>query len=139
MLLDYVLGLPKQAPHRLDRLPVACQAHFIAFVMDGEVVNGGFNQFWFNNPDFAAVAADALEFLEMPDAADLARQASSIFETVRDRHAAARQNGSIEAFMATYEGSPFKAVDEAYWRRESEWRDARIRYIRQHVESFVHV
>ena len=74
----------------------------------------------------------------MSEAADLARQASDVFETVRDKHATARQDGNIEAFMKTYEGQPFRNVDAAYCARQSEWRDARIKYIRQHAESFVH-
>lgn len=138
-LLNYVTALQSQAPDRLDTLPAACQAHFIAFLRDGEVLNGGFNQFWFNSPDFAQDAAVALEFFEMPEASQLARKAAELYETVRPRHDAARSDGTIEAFLATYEGQPFQALDDAYSSRESEWREARIRYIRRHVESFVHV
>ena len=139
LLVDYVLGLRQRAPNRLDTLPVACQAYFIALTMDGQVLNGGFNQFWFNSPEFAADAAQALEFLELPEAAELARQASTIYETVRLKYDAARELGTVEAFVTTYEGAPFEALDDAYNSREAEWRQGRIRYLRQNTESFVHL
>lgn len=138
LLLEYVLGLQTRAPDRLDTLPLACQAHFIAFILDGEVLNGGFNQFWFNSPEFAADAAQALEFLELPEAAELARRASKIYEGLEHKHREARQAGTIEAFMATYEGTPFQEVDDAYSAREAEWREARIRFIRENIDQFVH-
>jgi hypothetical protein len=132
LLVNYVFVLEKHSPDRLDTLPEALQAHFIAFL------NGGFNQFWFNSPGLAENAALALECLEMPEAARLASQAAALYETVRDRHDAARTDGSMEAFMATCKDSPFSPLDAAYSSRESEWRQARISYIRRHLEEFTH-
>jgi hypothetical protein len=138
LLVNYVFALQEHSPDRLDTLPEALQAHFTAFLMDVDVLNGGFNQFWFNSPGLAENAALALECLEMPEAARLASQAAALYETVRDRHDAARTNGSIEAFMATCKDSPSSALDAAYSSRESEWRHARISYIRRHLEEFTH-
>ena len=91
----------------------------------------------FNSPYFAEHAAEALEFLNIPEAAELARQAASLRESIEGRHVEARKAGTIEAFMATYEGAPFQAVDDAYVSRAREWREARILFIRQNVDAFV--
>jgi len=138
LLFDHVLELQRRSPESLDTLPEAFQAHFIAFLMDSEVLNGGFNQFWFNSPGFAADAPWALQRLELHDAAVLAHEASTLYESVRERHERAREQGGMDAFMATYKDTPFQAVDTAYIARESDWRDGRIAYIRGHVGEFVH-
>jgi hypothetical protein len=44
VLLNYVLDVQQRFPDLLGELPVALQAHYVAFVVDAEVLNGGFNQ-----------------------------------------------------------------------------------------------
>jgi hypothetical protein len=68
--------------------------------LDGDVLNGGFNQYLFNSPDFAQDAPAALREFGLDDAAALADKALEYFRAgVQKRHAAARDAGTVEAFM----------------------------------------
>jgi len=122
VLLNYVLMLQDRDPQIAADLPSGLQAHYVAFVLDGEVLNGGFNQLLFNSPELAEVAPEALTYLEMPAAAAIAQRAWQLYEEVRPRLEAAAEADTIEAFMATYDESPFGVLDSAYANRESDWR-----------------
>src|SRR5262245_7916457 len=75
MLLNYVLAVRRDAPEVAESLPIGLQAHHIAFLVDGEVLNGGFNQLLFNAPEIAEAAPAAFEHLGMREAASLACRA----------------------------------------------------------------
>ena len=50
----------QRSPDTGEDLPSALLAHDIAFVLDCEVLNGGFNQLFFNHPEMADNAGEAL-------------------------------------------------------------------------------
>lgn len=138
LFTNYVFELQKSDPNRLDSLPIAIQAAFIVAGLDADVLNGGFNQYLFNSPDFAQDAPDALRVFELQDAAALAQQALEYFEAdVKERHAVAKALGTVEAFMATYEDNALSKFDEAYYAGADRWRAQRVAYIRQHPDEFV--
>src|SRR5690349_15416669 len=102
VLLNYVLDTQQRFPELVEQLPVALQAHYVAFMVDAEVLNGGFNQLMFNSPEIAKVAAEAFRYLEMPSAADIAERAWKLYENALPGLTAAQKSGTIEAFMETY-------------------------------------
>ncbi|MCA9322005.1 MAG: DUF4375 domain-containing protein [Planctomycetes bacterium] len=138
VLLNYVLSIQKCAPESSASLPTALQAHYVAFLVDAEVLNGGFNQLFFNAPEVAAAAPDAFQYFGLEKAASLARRACQLHESVRPRLEAARRDGTIEAFMDTYDESPFQVLDGLYAAAEGEFRDARLYFIRAHADEFLH-
>ena len=139
LLTNYVLDLQKNDPDKLDSLPVGIQDVFIIASLDADVVNGGFNQYLFNSPAFAIDAPSAFRNFGLHDAASLAEQALQRFDSrVRERHAAARAAGTMEAFMATYQDDPFTTLNKRYWASSEHWRVQRIAYIRQHADEFLH-
>lgn len=137
VLCNYVGALMGRA-EALASLPPGLQAHYIAFTVDAEVLNGGFNQLFFNAPELAKAAPLAFEHLGMHDAAGLATRACELYESIHPRHIAARQAGTMEAFMATYDEQPFEALDAEYASGEDRFRDERLRYVRAHPQEFVH-
>jgi hypothetical protein len=138
VLINHVLHIMEHRPDVLEHLPPALQAHYVAYMVDCEVLNGGFNQLFFNKPAMVEDAAEAFEFLGMDEAASLASRASELYRGVRSRHDAARREGTLEAFARTYDESPFEELDNLYAERQETWRLQRLAYIRAHPEEFVH-
>lgn len=62
-------------------LPPALQARYIAFIVDAQVLNGGFNQFFFNPSGALAPAAPAaFAQLGIPAAGDRVTRALALLE-----------------------------------------------------------
>src|SRR5258706_3499224 len=60
----------------LAAMPSALRAWYITFVVDGEILNGGFNQLFFNASAGAGEdTPQAFETVGLPEAADLMRRA----------------------------------------------------------------
>jgi Domain of unknown function (DUF4375) len=138
VLLNYVLDTRQRFPDQMRELPVALQAHFIAFTVDAEVLNGGFNQLMFNSPEIAEAAAEAFELLEMPTAAHIAERAWHLYESALPRLKAAQDAGTVEAFMETYQDRIFDEIDQEYSAAQDDFRAARLVFIRDHRERFFH-
>jgi len=138
LLLNYVLDVLQHRPDTAEGLPIALQAHYLAFILDCEVLNGGFNQLFFNHPEMAGDASQAFQYLGMDQVAALVTKTSELYQEVRSRHEAAKSAGTVEAFAKTYEGSPFDELDSLYWEQQDEWRLERIKYIRANPNLFLH-
>jgi hypothetical protein len=135
-LFQYVLRLQETDPSALRSLPLSLQAHFVAYVVDREVLSGGFNQLLFTAPEIASMAPDAFVHLGMDAAAVIAQDAWHLYDVVRTRHAAARAEGTFAAFSATYEPPVFEELDLMYADSAEEFRAARIAYLTAHPEEF---
>src|SRR5207249_7335365 len=83
-------------------------------------------------------SAEAFAFFGLPLVADIVEEAMQIHVHRAPRLDGARDQGTIEAFMKTYQDDPFRSVSERYLALSDEIRSARIRHIRAHPELFVH-
>jgi len=137
-LMSYVLVLQERDPGSVGALPLSLQAHFVAFVLDGQVLRGGFNQLMFNAPEIASMAPDAFIQLEMDEAAVIAQDAWHLYDLVRDKHEQAKAAGRLEPYPATWDEPLLKEVDEAYTAAANRFRTERVAYIRSHPEEFLH-
>lgn len=135
-LLEYVKRLQVTDPGSVHSLPLSLQAHFVAYVVDREVLSGGFNQLLYTAPGIASMAPDAFIHLGMNEAAVIAQDAWHLYDLVRGNHAEARREGTLAAFSATYEPPVFEELDLMYTDSAGEFRSARLAYIRAHPEEF---
>ena len=120
-------------------LPPALQAWYVAFVVDAEVLNGGFNQFFFNSSGvFAPMAPAAFAQIGIPEAGELVVRALQLLEAHAPALEAAEAAGTIEAFMETYIDQPFEELDDAYGAQEERWREARIHFLRRAAPTLKH-
>src|SRR4051812_43622159 len=88
----------------LDQLPPGMRAIYATWVVDAEVLHGGFNQFFFNRKRvFAGEALGGYEMLSAEDYADVMRAAIATFEVERPALSAYHESGSLEAFGESYE------------------------------------
>ncbi|MEX0790766.1 MAG: DUF4375 domain-containing protein [Actinomycetota bacterium] len=136
LLAGYVLGVLAEEPAAVGALPRTLQAWFVAFVVDREVMAGGFNQLLFKAPEIASMAPDAFVHLGMDAAAVIAQDAWHLYDVVRARHDEARADGSFAAFSATYEPPVFEELDLMYAESATEFTAARIAYVKAHPEEF---
>jgi len=136
---DRIRGPDDDEATLLLKLPEALRIWYLTFIVDGDVLNGGFNQLFFNLP--IAVLNDAptaFEKARMPKAAQLMRAALMLLEERAPVIEAAQDDGSVEAFMETYDGDPFQALDVAYGEEQDGFRTSRLGFLRESAHSIRH-
>lgn len=129
----------------LYSLPDARQANasqwtfVLLFELDGEVRNGGFNQYFYNtSADLAKVEA---AFEELGDEALTAvvREALTCFRNHR-QEIEARWGDSLKSFAASYRNNPLGEWDTAYYEvrgKNSRFYALLAAFVRQHAADFV--
>ena len=141
-LLDYVVNHMLGDGDGLEQLadwPLALQAWYVAFVLDNEVLNGGFNQFFFNPSRALAQAAPAaLAQIGAPALGELVSRALMLFDSRASTWKAARETGTLEAFAETYGDEPFRELDDFYFEREEQTRLARLQFLRSQAPTLQH-
>jgi hypothetical protein len=106
-------------------------------VVDDEVSNGGFNQFFFNSSgQFAEEAVEGFQLIGASARADIVARAIQQFfkdaPALRPYH----QQRTMEAFMESYSHTDLGTFDQA-WYEAPEFFSARTAYIRAHPLEFV--
>jgi hypothetical protein len=106
-------------------------------LVDDEVSNGGFNQYFFNSSgQFAVEAIEGFELIGAADRAALVRKAVNQLFRDAPRLREFYQPRTMEAFMESYKHTDLGAIDDE-WFTAPEFFTARTRYIREHPEEFV--
>ena len=106
------------------------------FLVDGEVSNGGFNQFFWNGSgEYVQEAREGFRLIGAHPQVALLDEAVARFE----RHVGVLkpfyERGSMEAFSESYEHDVFGDLDERYW--DTDAAELQAEYIRAHPEEFV--
>ena len=115
------------------------QAIYISWVLEAEVNNGGFNQYYFNQSgQFANLTPDALTLVGAMRLANLAVRANEIYKTNKEqiiRH----QDGSLEGFAKSYDDNPLGTIDDEFYdlQGKENLQELQIAYIRSHVAYFI--
>jgi hypothetical protein len=106
-------------------------------VVDDEVNNGGFNQYFFNSSgQYAIEAIEGFELIGSIERAKLVRRAVDQLFRDAPRLREFYQQRTMEAFMESYKHTDLGAIDDE-WFNAPEFFTARTRYIREHPEEFV--
>jgi hypothetical protein len=105
------------------------------FLLDGEVNNGGFNQyFWNESHEYAQEAADGLRLIGADEQALILDEAMLRFREHAERLEPFYAQGTVEAFSETYEDDAFADLDGRYL--ELDTSPLQAAYIRAHPEEF---
>jgi hypothetical protein len=100
----------------IEALPVGTRAIYTTFLVDAEVNNGGFNQFFYNpSGELAGDALVGYELLGAEDYAEIMRAAIATRESERERMAPFYDAESLEAFSRSYEHTELGEVDQRYY------------------------
>jgi len=141
-LLDYLFGRLERFNHDQDAafagLSVEFRAFYCSWEIEAEVLNGGFNQyFWNSSSQNAERAVAALREQGDATAADLVEQAIRVAIVELPEMCAYLKAGTIEAFSESYKFTSLNDFDEPFWRRAEVLPALRIAYVRSHAEAFV--
>ncbi len=121
----------------LASLPPGVRALYLTWIVDGEVNNGGFNQYYFNTEGaFAEDAATAFQFFGAEQHAALMREANSVRAEEAKLMKQFKDAGTLEAFSESYAHTKLGPLDDRYFKLGDELSLLRISRIRQTPEQF---
>lgn len=103
-------------PSAVAALPPGTRAVYTTWLVDLEVNNGGFNQFFFNPyGEFAGLALAGYELLGAEDYAAIMRAAIATREAERDRMSPYYDAHTLEAFSESYQHTELGELDQRYY------------------------
>lgn len=118
-------------------LPWVYPVVYSTWVLEGEVSNGGFNQyFWNSSGEFAEVAATGFKALGVPDRAEIVQKAIVIASNEFPEMKKFYEVGTLEAFSKSYEVSSLDELDAEFYECQGDLSEVRIRFIREHAPEF---
>lgn len=112
---------------------------YSTWLVEAEVYNGGFNQYYFNSSGvFANMAVWAFSTLGATKLSELVKQANDVF--VEHLPLLEKYNdGTLESFFASYDDNPLNDLDTEFYRicEEENMSQLRIACIRRQPEQFI--
>ncbi|WP_431286170.1 DMP19 family protein [Roseateles chitinivorans] len=124
-------------PTPLASLPHGFQIFHHSFIVEAEVANGGFNQFFWNSSgESAPQVPGALRALGAGEAAAMFEQVLQVADQDRPRLAAFKAQGSLQAFSASYKDSPLNAYDTPFMELAMKFSALRAEYLQRHADQF---
>jgi len=115
------------------------QAIYLIWLLEAEVNNGGYNQFYFNSSgQFYKHLPGALRLVGANEFAALTDKANSIFDTENEQ-ITKHQDGTIEGFSKSYEDNPLNDLDTEFYKlyHTENLLQIHVDYIRRNVDDFV--
>ncbi|WP_342088757.1 DMP19 family protein [Dyadobacter sp. OTU695] len=115
------------------------QAIYMVWILEGEVNNGGYNQFYFNSGgQFRKHLPDALRRVNAIKTADLTLAANDSYEKQKDK-ITKHQDGSLEGFSKSYEDNPLNGFDEQFYALSEieNLQKLQVDFIRKHKPDFI--
>ncbi|HEX7018038.1 MAG TPA: DUF4375 domain-containing protein [Patescibacteria group bacterium] len=126
-----------QGRQALKRLPVGYQRVFATMILEGEVNNGGFNQYFFNDSrNYVDEAYEAYLALGLLEHAQLVKDAVDLYADEIELHNKTKNEGTIEAFMESYQVTKLGELDNIFYELPDA-SETRKEYIRNNYQDFV--
>ncbi|CCH52552.1 hypothetical protein BN8_01561 [Fibrisoma limi BUZ 3] len=143
LVMDAISGqVNKDLAREIDVLKTLSkgqQAVYITWVLENEVGNGGFFQFFRNTPDqFAALAVDGIRTLGATPFDDILQQASEIYaEMVAEQEII--NPAALQLLGKANNNDPMREIDEDFnaTNEEKSLSEYRVKYIKSHKDEFV--
>jgi len=140
-IIDYVIsqldGHYDEEVEIVRGLSTGVRATYLTWIVEAEVNNGGFNQYYFNTDGkFAAEAVDAFEYFGATQHAALMREANEVRASEAAEMAKFKERGSLEAFSESYEHTKLGPLDDRFYRLAENLSQLRIARIRRMPEQF---
>lgn len=119
------------------KLPRGFQIVYTTRVLEDEVNNGGFNQYFYNSSgQFADKAVESYQALGLYDHAQIVREAIQVFNDESELHTVTKEKATLEAFMNSYQETKLGEVDHKFYDLP-EGRITRVKYIRANYQDFI--
>lgn len=121
----------------VEGLSPGSRALYLTWIVEAEVNNGGFNQYYFNSDGrFATEAVGAFEYFGATQHAQLMREANAVRAEEAADMAKFKDAGTLEAFSESYEHTKLNALDDRFFQLEDDLSALRIARIREMPEQF---
>ena len=115
------------------------QMVYSTWALEGEVNNGGFNQF-FDNPSsqFADMALRSLKMIDAPDYYEILQTAIKIYMQEKENPVLQKlySQKTIKAFSKSYKLTSLSECDDPFYKLNGRLSVLRLQYIRSHPENF---
>jgi hypothetical protein len=122
----------------VGRMSEGIRAVYSTWLLEAEVINGGFNQFFWNSSEkYAAAAAAGFAFFELPTLARIVERAIEINQREASRIEKFKQRGSAAAFSQSYKDNPLNDLDREFDEAAKNLSSMRVASIRKRPELFV--
>ncbi len=115
------------------------QAIYLIWLLEEEVNNGGYNQFYFNSSgEFYRHLPDELRLIGANRYADMMQKANDTYERENEK-ITKHQDGTLEGFSKSYEDNPLNEFDDMFYELEKveNLEQLQIDYIRNHKSDFI--
>lgn len=125
----------------IKSLSMGRQAIFATWVLEAEVNNGGFNQYFYNfasSGQYAEEAKDGFKLINAVKHSDLTQKAMNIM--LKDANRLSKfKDGTLKSFSESYENNPLNPLDTQFYtlNKFEDTSKLRIKYIRDHISDFV--
>jgi hypothetical protein len=121
----------------VSTLPSGVQAVYATLLLESEVYNGGFNQyFWNSTGALADVALRGFELLGATEHARLTREAIEIGNSEASMRRMYKRKGTTEAFSESYKHTNLGSLDEQFFALEGA-DELRMRLVRTRLDLFI--
>jgi hypothetical protein len=124
----------------LEELPSGFSVVYHLFTLNGEIGNGGFNQYFFNDLDKnAEQQLNALKLIKATKHQKVFQEAFKIRNEEKQDEELQRlyAERTIESFFSTYGMTTLDKCDEEWYALEKELNISLIQFIRNHPDLFV--
>ena len=141
-VLDYIFASIGNDHHKTKQIVLGLsrgfQVVYISWIVEAEVMNGGFNQyFWNSSCQFAELTPAALRELGAPEAAALMEQALTVAIAEIPTMSKFRSQGTLEAFSESYKHTDLTDLDTPFCKLAEAFPKLRLEFIRNHEPLFV--
>src|SRR6185503_1769996 len=118
-------------------LPPGVRAIYATWLVDAEVNNGGFNQYFFNSSGrYAGEALAGYELFGAEEYVAVMRSAIATFEVDRERLEPFYRAHTLESFSESYEHTDLREVDQRYYALGDRIYHASAVFVQEHPEAF---
>jgi hypothetical protein len=141
-IVDYVVtkirGNSEREIEIVRALRVGVRATYLTRIVEGEVCNGGFNQYYFNpSGKFASDAVGAFEYFGARELAVLMAAANAVRASEAGDMAEFEKRGTWEAFAESYDRTRLGDLDGRFYGLCKNLSSMRIARIREIPEDFL--
>lgn len=119
-------------------LPDGLVMMYSTWILEAEVNNGGFNQYFYNSSNqFVDEAYEGLKTIGAVKHAELLKKAVDVFMSEVDMQKEMREKGTIEAFSDSYKETKLNELDKLFYNLDEDLSNIRVKYIRNNIQKFI--
>lgn len=139
-IVDYVMHRLESGSDEdaiLRSLSEGNRALWLTWIVEGEVNNGGFNQYYWNTDGrHSSEAVASFEFFSASQHATLMREANSVRRQEATTIREYEDRNTLEAFSESYKASKLGPLDDRFYALKEDLSALRVAKIRQSPELF---